>query len=96
MEALNDPFGAQDHEDYLWNVGSRPTHLPEAVDTALFRDIGQKVVAAKAEWIAKVFSTVISGEQVDTGSCSKKRENIFQELKDTTLSGKLVKNSPCR
>ena len=45
----------------------------------------------------RVFSTVSPGDQVDTELCSRKGEKIFEERKDTTLSGKLVKNPPvCR
>ena len=90
MEAFNDPFKELDHEDDLWNAGTRPTYLREAVDTDLFRDIRSKIFPAKAEEIARVFSTVIPGDKVDTELCSRKREKIFEERKDTTLSGKLV------
>ena len=62
----------------------------------LFRDIGRKILPAKAEDITKVFSTVIPGDQVDTALCSKRRENTFEERKDTTLSYKLIKNPPVR
>ena len=91
MEAFIDPFEELDHEENLWNVDTRPTYLQEAVDTDLFRDIRKKILPAKAEEIAKVFSTVIPGDQVDTELCSKKRDKIFEERKDTTLSGKLIK-----
>ena len=60
----------------------------------LFQDIHKKILPAKAEEIGRVFSTVIPGDQVDTSSCSRKREKIFEERKDTTLSGKLVKKPP--
>ena len=96
MEAFNDPFEEVDHEDDLWNAGTPPTYLQEAVDTDLFRDIRKGILPAKAEEIAGVFSTVIPGVQVDTESCTREREKIFEEWKDTTLSGKLVKNSPVR
>ena len=56
----------------------------------------KKLPPAKAEEIVKVFSTVIPGNQVDTELCSKKREKTFEEWRDTTLSGKLVKNPPVR
>ena len=61
MEAFNDPFEELDHEDDLWNVGTRTTYLQEAVDTDLFRDIRKKILPAKAEEVARVFSTVIPG-----------------------------------
>ena len=48
------------------------------------------------EEIARDFSTVVPGDQVDTGLCSRKIEKIFEERKDTTLSGKLVKKPPVR
>ena len=96
MEAFIDPFEELDHEENLWNVDTRPTYLQEAVDTDLFRDIRKKILPAKAEEIAKVFSTVIPGGQVDTELCSKKRDKIFEERKDTTLSGKLIKDPPVR
>ena len=94
VEAFNDPFEELDHEDDLWNVDTRPTYLQEAVDTDLFQDIRKRILPAKAEDIATVFSTVIPGDQVDTELCSKKREKIFEEREDTTLSGKLIKNPP--
>ena len=96
VEAFIDPFEELDHEENLWNVDTRPTYLQEAVDTDLFRDIRKKILPAKAEEIAKVFSTVIPGDQGDTEFCSKKRDRIFEERKDTTLSGKLIKNPPVR
>ena len=96
VEAFIDPFEELDHEDNVWNVDTRPTYLQEAVDTDLFRDICKKILPAKAEEVAKVFSTVIPGDQVDTELCSKTREKIFEERKDTTLSGKLIKDPPVR
>ena len=96
MKAFNDPFEELDHEDDLWNAGTGPTYLQEAVDTDLFRDIRKKILPAKAEEIARVFSTVIPGDHVDTELCSRKREKIFEERKDTTLYAKLVKNPPVR
>ena len=96
VEAFIDPFEELDHEDNLWNSDTRPTHLQEAVDTDLFRDIRKKILPAKAEEIAKVFSTVIPGDQVDTELCSRRTEKIFDERKDTTLSGKSIKNPPVR
>ena len=39
---------------------------------------------------------MVAGEQVDSQLCNERREKIFAEQKDTTLSGKLVKNSPVR
>ena len=77
VEAVIDPFEELDHEENLWNVDTRPTYLQEAVDTDLFRDIRTKILPAKAEEIAKVFSTVIPGDQVDTELCSKSREKDF-------------------
>ena len=96
VEAFMDPFEELDHEENLWNVDTRPTYLQEAVDTDLFRDIRKKILPAKAEEVAKVFSTVIPGDQVDTELCSKAREKIFEDWKDTTLSGKLIKDPPVR
>ena len=96
MEAFNDPFEELDHKEDLRNVGTRPIYLQKAVDTDLFRDIRKRVLPAKAEEIAKVFSIVIPCDQVDTELCSKKRERIFEERKDTTLSGNLVKKSAVR
>ena len=96
VEAFNDPFEELDHQDDLWNAGTRHTHLQGAVDTNLFRDIRKKILPAKAEEIARVFSTVIPGNQVDTELCSRRRKEIFEEQKDTTLSGKLIKDPPVR
>ena len=61
-----------------------------------FRDIRKKILPAKAEEVAKVFSTVIPGDQVDPELCSRSREKIFEERKDSTLSGKLIKDPPVR
>ena len=91
MEAFDDHFEELDHQDDLWNVSTRPTYLQEAVDTDLFREICKKILPAKAEEIARVFSTVIPRDQVDTELCSKESYTIFEERKDTTLSSKLVK-----
>ena len=91
-----DPFEELDREENLWDFDTRPTYLQEAVDTDLFRDIRKKILPAKAEEVAKVFSTVIPGDQVDTELCSRSREKIFEERKDTTLSGKLIKDPPVR
>ena len=95
MEAFIDPFEELDHKDNLWNVDTRPTYLQEAVDTDLFRDIRKKIPPAKAEEVAKVFSTVIPGDQVDTELCSKSREKVFEERKDTTLFGEVDQRPPC-
>ena len=43
VEAFNDPFEELDHEDDLWNVGTRTTYPQEAVDTDLFRDIRKMI-----------------------------------------------------
>ena len=39
---------------------------------------------------------MVAGEQVESQLCTERREKIFAERKDTTLSGKLVKNPPVR
>ena len=96
MEAFNDPFEELDHEDDLWNAGTCPTYLQEAVDTDLSRNIRKKILSAMAEETARYFSTVIPADQVDTELCSKKRGKIFEEWKDTILSGKLVKKPQVR
>ena len=38
----------------------------------------------------------MAGEQDESQLCNERRENIFAERKDTTLSGKLVRNPPVR
>ena len=96
VEAFNGPFEELDHEDDIWNAGTRPTYFQEAVDTDLFRDIRKKILSLKAEEIARVFSTVIPRDQKDTELYSRKGEKIFEEQKDTTLSCKLVKEPPVR
>ena len=73
----------------------QPTFKKQLIWT-LFQNIDKKVLPAKAEEIARVFSTVIPGDQVDRELCSRKREKIFEEREVTTLSGKLVKNPPVR
>ena len=35
---------------------------------------------------------MVPGEQVESQLCNERREKIFAERKDTTLSGKLLKN----
>ena len=42
----------------------------------------------------KICSTVVAGEQVESQLCNQRRENIFAERKDTTLSAKLEKKPP--
>ena len=93
-EAFNDPFQELNNKDDLWNAGTGPTYLQDAVETDLFRDIRKKILPPKAEEFARAFPTVIPGDQVDTELCCQKRENLFGEGKDTTLSGKLGRNSP--
>ena len=44
--------------------------------------------------MANICSTVVAGEQVESHLCNERREKIFAERKNTTLSGKLVKNPP--
>ena len=39
---------------------------------------------------------MVAGEQLEGQLCNERREKIFAEEKDTTLSGKLVKNPPVR
>ena len=95
VEAFMDPFEELDHEENLWDFDTRPTYLQEAVDTDLFRDIRKKILPAKAEEVAKVFSTVIPGDQVDTELCSKSREKIFEERKGHNPFRKVDQRPPC-
>ena len=76
VEAFIDPFEELDHEENLWNVDIRPTYLQEAVDTDLFRDIRKKIIPAKAEEVAKVFSTVILAIRW-TLNCVPRKETRF-------------------
>ena len=39
---------------------------------------------------------MLAGEQVESQLCNERREKIFAERKDTTLSGKRVKNPSVR
>ena len=66
VEAFNDPFEELNHKNDLRNAGTQWTYLQEAVDTELSLDIRKKILPAKAEEIARVFSTVIPGDEVDT------------------------------
>ena len=94
-EAFMDPFEELDHEENLWDFDTSPTYIQEAVDTDLFRDIRNKILPAKAEEVAKVFSSVIPGDQVDTELCSRSREKIFEERKDHNPFRKVDQGPPC-
>ena len=70
------------------------TYPQEGVDPSLFWSLKQRLLPAGSRDLAKICSTVVAGEQVESQSCIERRETFFAERKDTTLSGKLVKNPP--
>ena len=46
--------------------------------------------------LAQICFTVVAGEQVESQLCNEQKEKIFAKRRDTTLSGKLIKNPPVR
>ena len=91
FEAFLDPFGYEDVEDAQQVQASR-TYPQEGVDPSLFQAIKQGLLLAGLRDLAKICSTLVAGEQVESQLCNERREKIFAEGKDTTLSGKLVEN----
>ena len=90
-----DPFVLEDVED-AQQVRTSTTWPQEGVDPALFQSLKQGLLPAGSRDLAKICSTVVAGEQVESQLCNERREKIFAERKETTLSGKLVKNPPVR
>ena len=95
FEAFLDPFVCEDVED-AQQVRTSTTFPPERVDPSLFQSLKQGLLPAGSRDLAKICSTVVAGEQVESQLCNERREKIFAERKDTTLPGKLVKNPPVR
>ena len=90
-----DPFVCEDVED-AQQVRAATTYPQEGVDPSLFQSLKQGLLPAGSRDLAKICSTVVAGEQVESQLCNERREKIFAEREDTTLSGKLVKNPPVR
>ena len=95
FEAFLDPFVCEDVED-AQQVRASTTYPQEGVDPSLFQSLKQGLLPARWRDLAKICSTVVAGEQVESQLCNERREKIFAEREDTTLSGKLVKNPPVR
>ena len=77
-------------------VQASTTYPQEGVDPSLFQSLKRGLLPAGSRDAAKICSTVVAGEQVESQLCNERREKIFAERKDTTLSDKLVKNPPVR
>ena len=90
-----DPFVCEDVED-AQQLQASTTYPQEGVDPSLFQSLKQGLLPAGSRDLAKICSTPVAGEQVESQLCNERREKIFAERKDTTLSGKLVKNPPVR
>ena len=95
FEAFLDPFVSEDVED-AQQVRASTTYPQEGVDPSLFQSLKQGLLPAGSQDLANICSTVVAGEQVESQLCNERREKVFAERKDTTLSGKLVKNPPVR
>ena len=92
VSVFYDLFDEIDDED----AQVHPSYLQQACDPDLFRAVRRGMLPSKAGKIAKVLCTVIPGDEVDSELCSKRHETIFEQRKDTTLSGKILKNPPVR
>ena len=90
VSVFYDPFEEIDDED----AQVHPSYLQQGRDPDLFRAVRRGMPPSKAGKIAKVLPTVIPGDEADCELCSKRREVIFEERKDTTISGKILKNPP--
>ena len=89
------PFVSEDVED-AQQVRASTTYPQKRVDPSLFQSLEQGLLPAGSRDLAKICSTVVAGEQVESQLCNGRREKIFPERKDTTLSGKLVEKPPVR
>ena len=94
FEAFLDPLVCEDVED-AQQVQASTTYPQEGVDPSLFQSLKQGLLPAALRDLAKICSTVVAGEQVESQVGNERREKIFAERKDTTLCGRLVKNSQC-
>ena len=95
VEAFLDPFVCEDVGD-AQQVQASTTYPQEGVDSSLFQSIIQGLLPAGSRDLAKICSTVVAGEQVESQLCNEREEKIFAERKETTLPGKLVKDPPVR
>ena len=91
LEAFLDPFVCEDVED-AQQVHASTTYPQDGVEPSLFQSLKQGLLPAGSRDLAKICSTVVAGEQVERQLCKERRQKIFAERKDTTLSGKLLKN----
>ena len=95
FEDFLDPFVCEDVED-AQQVQASTTYPQEGVDPSLFQSLKQGLLPAGSRDLAKRCSTVVAGEEVESQLRNERRERIFVERKDTTLSGRLFKNPPVR
>ena len=95
FEDFLDPFVCEDVED-AQQFQASTTYPQEGVDPSLFQLLKQGLLPAGSRDLREICSTVVAGEQVESQLCNERREKIFAEGKDTTLSGKLVKSPPVR
>ena len=95
FEAFLDPFVFEDVED-AHQIQASPTYPQEGVDPSLFQSLKQGLLPAGSRDLAKICSTMVAGEQVESQLCNERRGKDFAERKHTTLSGKLVQNPPVR
>ena len=70
------------------------TYPQDGVVPSLFQSITQGLLPASSRDLAKICSTVVAGEQVESQQCNERREKIFAERKDTTIPGELLKSPP--
>ena len=95
FEAFLDPVVCEDVED-AQQVQASTTYPQEGLNPSLFQSLKQGLLPAGPRDLTKISSTVVAGEQVESQLCNERREKIFAERKDTTLSGKLVNDPPVR
>ena len=70
------------------------TYPEDGVDLSLFWAIEQGLLPAGLRDLAKICSTMVAGEQVESQLCNGRRENSFAERNDTILPGNPVKSPP--
>ena len=78
FEAFLDPFDCEDVED-AQQVRASTTYPQEGVDPSLFQSLKQGLLPAGSRDLAKICSTVVAGEQVESQLCNERREKIFAE-----------------
>ena len=87
FEAFFDPFFCEDVAD-AQQIQASTTYPQEGVNPSLFQSLKQGLLPAGSRDLAKISSTVVAGELVESQLCNERREKIFAEQRDTTLSAR--------